>query len=243
MLQSPQTFSWVSLVSALGVGTIIGNWLSFRWQRRAWINDNKKAEWRELIDHVSRSLEGMAVAFDPPLLRELSKASEITTAYVDAMLIGERVMQDRIFVAEAVKNKGVVEKWDELKRYVSSVDDLPDAKRTDVPTRTGYGTRAKAFHDELVRVAREDLGLHFGWLRIAQIAVVISLIAVIALGISLWRKQRQNHKTSNENPILVNPAAAQDRPCIPPPPPGYVLDRPFAKDAPPICGEAPNAPK
>ena len=109
---------WSSLVGGLGIGSLIGGlvqqYFSARQRHREWVRDNKKAEWRELIDQIDVSLNRMTVAFSKPLLREAQEAAEITAAYMSAMGIGTKVMRDRVFVANRMKKSGVIKKWEEL---------------------------------------------------------------------------------------------------------------------------------
>jgi hypothetical protein len=59
---------WQTVVGVLGLGSLIAtglsHWLALRSDRKKWINDNKKLEWRQLIDELGECLETMSYAFD-----------------------------------------------------------------------------------------------------------------------------------------------------------------------------------
>jgi hypothetical protein len=162
-IDSQTVADWSSLVGGLGIGSLIGGlvqqYFSAKQRHREWVRDSKKAEWRELIDQIDVSLNRMTVAFSKPLLREAKEAAEMTAAYMSAMGIGRKVVRDRIFIADTIRQSDIVKKWEELIQYVCSVDDPPDPKKTAVPTKSGYDQKAIALQDELIRVSREDLGI------------------------------------------------------------------------------------
>src|ERR1700740_3766835 len=78
-MDTPQPY-WITLAGAFGlcarVGNVVSHVLTSRWQRRVWIHDNKKAEWRGLIDGLNDSLERMGYAFE----------SGVVTAPPDSLL-------------------------------------------------------------------------------------------------------------------------------------------------------------
>lgn len=59
---------WTALATVFGLGAIVGNFVSFLlsswWQRRSWIRDNKKQEWRELVDATREAIRVMASHYD-----------------------------------------------------------------------------------------------------------------------------------------------------------------------------------
>jgi hypothetical protein len=58
---------WITLAGVFGLGAVVGSvvshFLASRLQRLVWIQDNKKAEWRELIDGLNEGISRMAIAF------------------------------------------------------------------------------------------------------------------------------------------------------------------------------------
>lgn len=87
---------WLTLAGVFGLGAVVGNVVSHvltsRWQRRVWIHDNKKAEWRELIEALSESMERMGYAFEHGVARA---ASDPLLDWRDAMGAGNRVVRGR----------------------------------------------------------------------------------------------------------------------------------------------------
>jgi hypothetical protein len=52
-----QVLAWLPLIGALSglLGVILGAFLTRSWQRKQWLLDNKKAEYRELISILSQA--------------------------------------------------------------------------------------------------------------------------------------------------------------------------------------------
>src|SRR5579862_9493453 len=64
-----QTHLWITMVGSFGVGRFVGNrvshWLTSNQQRENWLKDNKKLEWRELIDQLNEVTTRMRFEFPP----------------------------------------------------------------------------------------------------------------------------------------------------------------------------------
>ncbi len=114
---------WSSLIGALGIGSVIGSlatqYLSAKARRQEWLNDNKKLEWRQLIDETDRSINWMRYAFERGVVR---LTSDPATDYMAGMDVGSAVVRNRIFIADVLKESGIIDKWWELAGYVCSVD-------------------------------------------------------------------------------------------------------------------------
>lgn len=120
------------------------------------LKDNKKAEWRDLIDKMDTCLSRTQGAFKHPASERLSDPFN----YMATLGIGSGVMNDRIFIADVLKKSGLTQKWRDIMAYVCSSDSPRDQNQQGgLPTLTGYMTKVNAFQDELVRVSREDLGI------------------------------------------------------------------------------------
>ncbi len=67
MTELPTIPLWRSVLDIIGfsslIGAALGHWLGSRRERLKWVNDNKKAEWRELIDELDKSFSQMIYAF------------------------------------------------------------------------------------------------------------------------------------------------------------------------------------
>ncbi|HXA76968.1 MAG TPA: hypothetical protein VNV41_07515 [Candidatus Acidoferrales bacterium] len=87
------------------IGALLTPWISWRWQHRQWVMDNKKQEYRDLLDGLIQASEG--------IIRARPNASgELTTELLNAVWLGRRVIRDRIFVARTINSRGINEDWD-----------------------------------------------------------------------------------------------------------------------------------
>ena len=157
---SPEPY-WITLAGVFGLGAVVGNivshMLTSRLQRRVWIQDNKKAEWRELIAGLNESMERMGYAFEYMVVRA---ASDPLRDWRGAMGAGNRLVRSRIFIAETIERKGIVKAWDELMQYVISSDNPRYREQQGgMPTLNGFNMKAVALQDTIIRVSREDLAI------------------------------------------------------------------------------------
>jgi hypothetical protein len=158
---------WQNILSILGfsslIGSIFGHWLSSRRERSKWISENKKAEWRELIDRLDESLTAMSYAF----VTTKALSSDETNNPLAGIGKGNRALHDRIFIADAVKKYGIVGKWKELVQYTSAASDPRSPSQRGGPTAVGFDAKAREFQEEVLRFAScfWQVGLaHFGGL-------------------------------------------------------------------------------
>ena len=166
-MEAPQPI-WITVAGALGLGALLGSIvthvLTMRGQHRVWINDNKKAEWRELIDGLNESIERMGYAFEHGVARV---ASDPLLNWVGALGAGNRVVRGRIFIADVIEKRGIVKAWDELMGYVLSSDNpRTPGQHGGMPTLNGYNIKAIALQDQIIRVSREDLGIVRPWYKL-----------------------------------------------------------------------------
>jgi hypothetical protein len=162
-MQSSQPY-WVTLATVFGLGAIVGNLVAFLLnsfaQHRSWTNDNKKAEWRELIDKLNESLSKMASAFLPGTVRV---AGFDENSYQTGIREGRWIIESRIFIAESLRKEKVLERFDELARYVVSTDLPRDPTKQIGPSAIEYDRRAVHFREEIIRLARKDLEFRIRW--------------------------------------------------------------------------------
>jgi hypothetical protein len=126
---------WVAILGSFGIGSFVGGlvtqYISDRRRHQEWINDNKKTEWRELIDALHESIRVLASRYtDNPHDQE-------------AFRRGEVVIGNRIFISKAVQESGLIEQWVELRK-----------KRGE-----GLELAAHKFQSDLIRFSRKDLGI------------------------------------------------------------------------------------
>ena len=151
---------WFSLIGGLGIGSILGGlvqqYFSAKQRHREWVKDNKKLEWRELIDELEKAITRMSFHFPAAIV----KASEESTDWKSGLGMGSKVIRDRIFIAAVVKERGIVKKWGELVQYVLSVDNPREpTQQGGLPTINGYNLKAIELQDLLIRVSGEDLDI------------------------------------------------------------------------------------
>jgi hypothetical protein len=111
-------------------------------------------EWRELIDEIHESIEQMGWAFVPlvPV-----KPGDERNDYQAGIRRGNRVLGNRIFIADAIQKAGLKKDWDELVLYTHSVRGPIDRWQQGAPTMGGFDTKARKFQEKLMRIARQDM--------------------------------------------------------------------------------------
>lgn len=151
---------WVSLLSSLGIASIVSTSISIfftaRQQRKNWISDNKKQEWRELIDTLHEALGLMQGAF--PL-----RADPITgivpegANYESGIRMGYRVIENRVFIAASLKAEQIKERFEELVKYAVSATCPREPNQRGCPTVTRYISNVNDFEMVIMDAARRDL--------------------------------------------------------------------------------------
>src|SRR6266481_3047026 len=111
-------------------------------------------EWRELIDEIHESIEQMGYAFVPIVAHEVG---DERCDYQAGIRRGNRVLRNRILIAEAIQKSGLIQDWDELVRYAHSGRGPRDRWEEGSPTMGGFETKARTFQEKLMQVAREDV--------------------------------------------------------------------------------------
>lgn len=125
------------------VGVFVGAWLSRSWQRRQWVLDNRKAEYRELISCLSQSAHSLMDAFSTNV--GYGSGSDEQLWGVDgAASRGYNVISDRLFIAEVMKRENVRDRW------------LALVKQRDVSKFWGEWS---ALYRMLLETARHDLNI------------------------------------------------------------------------------------
>ena len=149
---------WQTVLSILGfsslIASVLAHWLSSRRERLRWVGENKKAEWRELIDQLDQSLTAMGYAFVTVNVVSPDGSNDPQ----EGITKGNRVIRDRIFIADAVRKYGVLESWEELVKYTSeaSITRSPSQHGANL---VGWLARVNRFQEGTLQAARKDLGL------------------------------------------------------------------------------------
>lgn len=154
-----RAIDWRYLVNLLGLSSLIGSvlswWLTSRREHRRWILDNKKGEWRELIDTLHTCLWNLAYAFQPVSCFTQDGEGDVHSAVQK----GFRVIRDRIFIADAIERHQVLELWKGLVAYVDAATAPREPGQRGAPSISEFNARGAAFEDKLLLMAREDLRL------------------------------------------------------------------------------------
>lgn len=88
-------------------GVALGGWITWRSQRKHWVRDNKKQEYRDLLDGLFRATEEIIKA-------RPNVSAALSQALVDATWSGTRLVQNRIFVARRIREGGIVQVWQKI---------------------------------------------------------------------------------------------------------------------------------
>jgi hypothetical protein len=152
----PPTPAWFSLLTAVGaglVGALIAQWLTGRREHQRWVLDNKKLEYRELIDTLSADLGTMISDFseDPGIETPGSgpNVPHLGETGRQALDSSNRVIDNRIFVADEIENSGLKAEWG---RFYTTA-------KASSPYRLTMGelTKQSKFQAALLKVAMKDL--------------------------------------------------------------------------------------
>src|SRR6266436_2538579 len=111
-------------------------------------------EWRELIDEIHESIEQMGYAFVPIVAH---RVGDERCDYQAGIRRGNRVLRNRILIAETIQKSGLIQDWDELVQYAHSGRGPHDRWEQGSPTMGGFDVRARAFQEKLMRLARDDM--------------------------------------------------------------------------------------
>lgn len=125
---------WVTIVGTLGLGSFIGTvvslWFTARQQHKNWVNDSKKAEYRELLDALYEAVT--IVSENRPSL------SSVNSVPVNqAVMKLARVFEDRIFIADKLRKSGAVQDWLNMKSVIFYDAEL----ESETPKEFKYSTR------------------------------------------------------------------------------------------------------
>ena len=144
---------WVGLdafwhsVGQLLLGIFVGAFISQRWQRRQWLLDNKKTEYRELLSGIAtasyRNLKALPLRNEHTgERRELSPDEQ--GELLEAQTEGQRLLSDRIFIASQIERENIIERW----QLLTAEEDF-----------SMFVAGMKSLHEKLLEIARKDLGI------------------------------------------------------------------------------------
>jgi hypothetical protein len=133
---SPKDWLAVIGVSSL-IATALGHWLSKRREHERWAYENRKQEWRELIDQMQEIVHRMR-----------NYHSRLRKDILEDINEGMRIL------TEILEEQRINKKWGEL---IGNTFGLDDSERVD---DLEFLSRSIAFQNYLVSVAQDDLKLN-----------------------------------------------------------------------------------
>jgi hypothetical protein len=147
-LSVTQVLAWLPLFGALSglLGVIIGAYLTRSWQRKQWLLDSKKAEYRELLSVLSQAAHYIlnnSPLQVPNTLGSL-KSGEQQRLSDEAADRGHAIISDRIFIADVIAREKIEQRWVAVLKE----------KRVDT-----FWNAWEELHGLLLKVSRKDLGL------------------------------------------------------------------------------------
>jgi hypothetical protein len=141
----------ISALAGVALGALLSRWND----HRRWVLDNRKLEYRELIDGIFRSTEKIRGA-------RQTVSDPITTAVTDAVFDGSRLIRNRLFTASSIRRAGIASDWEDISRValwepgepIASVDGQEYKY-----TQTAIAILRKRIEHKLTHLARADLGI------------------------------------------------------------------------------------
>jgi len=136
------------------IGVLVGAWLTARWQRKRWIQDNKRAEYREVLDALQKYrwhlLNHLAVVGGPLVAEDARTHEERRAALADAEVSVSNCLADRLFIRESLARTKVREDLRKFQAGLDKIDESSVTRSIEVLTE---------FHERILKAADEDLGL------------------------------------------------------------------------------------
>lgn len=117
------------------VGVAMGSWFTSLWQRRLFVLDNKKVEYRELIGTLTNAVH--------ELVQNGGLTGDDRRRGTEAIMAGYRVIVDRVFIEKSVREAGIEDKWKLLL-----------AQKSD-----NYLPQWRELYASLIKIAHTDLGI------------------------------------------------------------------------------------
>lgn len=147
--------NWVSIVGALGIGSFVGTlvslWFTARQQHKNWVKDNKKAEYRELLDVLFQSIS--VVDANRPNLKDFNRPP-----VNEAMLGLSRMFADRIFISNALKESKADEDFEHLRAVVFYDPELQNHTPTELRfTLNNLHDREDKLRGKILELAKNDI--------------------------------------------------------------------------------------
>lgn len=141
----------VGILSAL-LGVTAGAVLSAFFYHREWINNQKKQEYRQVLDQLYETISAVELA------RPSSRFPEDPQPLSRAYLPLARIFEDRIFITQTAKNSGAYDDWLALKKVILYEPQLD----LETPPELRYSfnnlrDREDALRRKILKCAKDDI--------------------------------------------------------------------------------------
>src|SRR4029077_15592319 len=132
------------------IGLFIGHFLAAAREHQKWLADQKKAEYRELIDLLYDTITGV-IEQRPGLVRPTNP-----TILDTAVKKLARMFEDRIFIARRLRESGTYEQWIDMKKMIHYEPELHDVTDRNLHYSTiGLQLNEDRLRAKLVELANE----------------------------------------------------------------------------------------
>jgi hypothetical protein len=119
-------FDAIPSIFALGIA-----WMAFHWNRQKesdqWVRDQRKSEWRNLLDSFNSIQEALPSAFSEQLVKLLGKDPPAFDKHLLNVAMFRRQMNTLLFAADSVKAIELSEKFDNLIELAKSMKIIKDS--------------------------------------------------------------------------------------------------------------------
>ena len=178
-----QGTDWGEIWNAAGplVGVVIGAlmtpWVAWHWQRKQSESDNKREEYRDLLDTLGACVQDIKTMKEKVYVRsklvyggtelmeeeyrESQERGSLTRQTLATLRTATRVFEDRLFIDEALKKHRIREDWNRMQDMAVLLPGAfspptdPEQKRFD-PFE--FEQKWQELADKIRRIAREDTG-------------------------------------------------------------------------------------
>jgi hypothetical protein len=147
MNPSTQAATAIAWIAGTVAGLLVGHILSGFREHRKWLNDQKKAEYKELIDQLYVTVTVVLANKDNGDKRD---------AFNEAIKKLALMFEDRIFVAQEIES--VADDWLELKKVMGASPELKDVTPKEfLYSEYNVWERENKLRKKLVKLARKDI--------------------------------------------------------------------------------------
>ncbi len=132
---------WLAIIGISSlIATAAGHWLSKSREYERWVYENRKQEWRELIDQLHEILHRMHYYH-----------SRLRKDILEDINEGMRILTSRLFIGEKLEEQQINKKREEP---IGNTFGLDESERV---TDIEFLSRLIALENELISVAQNDL--------------------------------------------------------------------------------------